>query len=1750
MYAFRKFFGKAKQPRRATKHRAPRQLRLEQLEERLVPAVQVGTDTPSGLFPGTVATAYGFNNFPAFSVNGRLVAADGRGQTIAIVDAFDDPNIAGDLAFFDSTFGIPAPPSFVKIGETGGTAPTQTATPAGNSVEFETTLDVEWAHAMAPGANIVLVEANSTSGSDLNQAALTAATYPGVSVVSISFTMDPTVAGNANLAPSFLSAPGVTFVSIAGDNGRFEYPWSGPGALIVGGTQLSVNSNNSYLSENTWFNNNGSTGGGIYPNPPAGFPAAPIPSWQAGQGGGAANRVSPDVAYAAANFAVYDSYDYQASPSVQHSGSWTTGFGTSFGAPQWAALIAIANQGRALELPGRGPLNGLDPTLPMLHSLSPDDFHRISASNDNNGHNVFDASGPGKYVVGCLGSPRADLIIPALVNPFHGYSSRVVDNIEPVGGAATVVGSQLVVYGNEGPTASDQISLSYSTNPQGRQLLTVTDNGRSDRFDLTTFNSVVVFCRGAADTVTVPLTPAGYPVKDVTVEGGQGSDQLIVDDTANSAATNFTVTDTSVQRTFSSLVNFSSLEQVTVQGGSGDNNYHVQNTSANASTEIHTGDGVDHVYVEGTQGPLTVDLGNNPLDTVELSPFAQSLDDLAGDVSVNGTAANGAGQGTLILDDQNTAVLSTTFGVKSVTFTVDGAGAVGSGSVTRTERVLNPFVGWLSSTLTFGFTNLANLVVNGGDVPVGGNTFNVESTPSGLTTDLYGGTGGAAFTLGAAGQELLNLAGTVNVHGQGGTTTLTLDDQNRPFIAVYTLTGTRFDDGIAWRQLTYDGIQTVTVNVVTTWSNSLRIQDTPAATAVVVNEGSASDAVTVGDANNTLGGIQGTITVNGNGANTTLNVNDSGNNVSENYTVAPTSVRRSVIVAGVYNFNTAPINYFSVGHVAVSVGTAQTGVNQGAVYNTLDVVGTEQGTVTDLYGNNNGGQTAFAAYPYVFSYAGPILGAVHFHGSSIGLDTVGYVDFFNPAAQTYTMTAGQMVDNGFAPVTYDGRLYGVGLETSVVGGSKVNVLSTAAVGYGTGVEVNAGDVVTVGSQAPSLGGSLAGLAASGILSIQSIYPSSAASVILDDSADTQTGKQVTFGTVSSVWEVSGLAPQVIEFTLGTGSQVQVLGGSPAAGQTGGNTYNVQSTPAGTALTLTAGSGGDTVTVGDANNTLGGIQGALNVTGKGNTTLSFNDLGGTPSTAPNQAYNYNLTQNSFSRTGTATVTYSGMATVNLQAANAGGSGYNVLGVASTAPGTTYQVYAGTGLNEFLVFDINYTLNGIRGPLFLHGAGGALPNNNLVELEDVDKTARHTFFVNAGPTSQSGLVQRDGIAAIHYDGLNAYSVLYTAGSAGATINVQSQAPDLFSVIAAGAGDTVNVGNSAHTMAGILGDLRIQGGKPTGNPSVLLDDSGDASARSIDMVSDTSYTYLITGLLPQSSVGRGRLWLELDPTAPVTLKTGAGSTAANDIFRVHDLTTAPALKIDAGNGSNALVGPDTTTMWTISGVNSGSLGKVKFSNIQNLVGGSAGDVFKFGPSGSLSGSISGGGGGDWLDYSAWPATSSVTVNLVTGAATSVAGGVSNVQNVRGGAGNDTLTGGGDNILVGGGGNNTLVDAYAGSAAAGRSLLIGGSGKSTLTAGAAGDILIAGTTSYDANYAALQSLLAEWQSADSYLLRFQRIEGLQTGGLNGKNKLVWGGTVKDTDLASVLNGGPGLDWFFSGGDDTINNLNNPSKEHLDNNA
>ena len=206
-------------------------LHCETLEDRAVPAAIMNptfvlyqpivsimkpyaTQSASGTNPTAMRQAYGIN-LAAFG----SVAGDGTGQTIAIVDAYNEPTITSDLAAFDANFGLSAPPSFKVVNQTGGSSLPPADSRGGWGVEIA--LDVEWAHVVAPKANLLLVEANTASYSDLMTAVNTARNSTGVSVVSMSWGGNEW-AGFASYDPTFTTPSGhngVTFVASSGDSG-------------------------------------------------------------------------------------------------------------------------------------------------------------------------------------------------------------------------------------------------------------------------------------------------------------------------------------------------------------------------------------------------------------------------------------------------------------------------------------------------------------------------------------------------------------------------------------------------------------------------------------------------------------------------------------------------------------------------------------------------------------------------------------------------------------------------------------------------------------------------------------------------------------------------------------------------------------------------------------------------------------------------------------------------------------------------------------------------------------------------------------------------------------------------------------------------------------------------------------------------------------------------------------------------------------------------------------------------------------------------------------------------------------------------------------------------------------------------------------------------------------------------------------------------------------------------------------------
>lgn len=165
----------------------------------------------TGLTPGAIRSAYGL---PQVKFAGGTVGGYGAGQTIAIVTAYNDPNIAADLAAFDRQTGLPAPAALnvVNLG----------ATTTDSGWALETALDVEWAHTMAPAAYIDLVEAPSASFSDLFNAVSVAKSLPNVSVVSMSWGTNEFY-GEASYDSLFTTPAGhigVTFVAASGDSVR------------------------------------------------------------------------------------------------------------------------------------------------------------------------------------------------------------------------------------------------------------------------------------------------------------------------------------------------------------------------------------------------------------------------------------------------------------------------------------------------------------------------------------------------------------------------------------------------------------------------------------------------------------------------------------------------------------------------------------------------------------------------------------------------------------------------------------------------------------------------------------------------------------------------------------------------------------------------------------------------------------------------------------------------------------------------------------------------------------------------------------------------------------------------------------------------------------------------------------------------------------------------------------------------------------------------------------------------------------------------------------------------------------------------------------------------------------------------------------------------------------------------------------------------------------------------------------------
>lgn len=257
-----------------------------------------------------------------------LSANRGTGDTVAVVDAYDDSTVASDLATYRSHFGLPACTQasgcFTVINQEGQTQATASSWPAANNGWLmETSMDLDAVSAICPNCHIVLVEANSDSWSDLVTAEGAAAHYTGVDQISDSWGV--MVPG----APSPLAFgyPNVSIVASSGDTGYEktagpQYPSSVPSVVSAGGTSLSTGSISGYrgFTETAW------TGAGSTCNT-----YEPKPSWQHGACTG---RASSDVSADA---------DPNTGLALYVDGGWTQAGGTSLSSPLVAAFEGLVS---------------------------------------------------------------------------------------------------------------------------------------------------------------------------------------------------------------------------------------------------------------------------------------------------------------------------------------------------------------------------------------------------------------------------------------------------------------------------------------------------------------------------------------------------------------------------------------------------------------------------------------------------------------------------------------------------------------------------------------------------------------------------------------------------------------------------------------------------------------------------------------------------------------------------------------------------------------------------------------------------------------------------------------------------------------------------------------------------------------------------------------------------------------------------------------------------------------------------------------------------------------------------------------------------------------------------------------------------------------------------------------------------------------------------------------------------------------
>jgi hypothetical protein len=753
---------------------------------------------------------------------------------------------------------------------------------------------------------------------------------------------------------------------------------------------------------------------------------------------------------------------------------------------------------------------------------------------------------------------------------------------------------------------------------------------------------------------------------------------------------------------------------------------------------------------------------------------------------------------------------------------------------------------------------------------------------------------------------------------------------------------------------------------------------------------------------------------------------------------------------------------------------------------------------------------------------------------------------------------------------------GTGAATTINTGDGADTVNVQAIGAATTVNTGADDdTINVGSLAPSSGGTVNAIAAR--LTLDAGTGSDTLHV--DDTADTaaNTGT-LTATALTGLGMTLGIGytnVETLDIQLGSGGDTFTIAGTAAATITtlatnaGADTVNVRSISAATAVHT--GVGNDTITVGSLAPASGGTVNAIAArltldAGADADTLEVDDTGETTANAGT------ITATTITGLGmTAPGTDPrGIGYVGFEAVNVGlGSGGTRMAIRSTAGGSVTSVRGGPAADSFTIADDGLT-RGVAGLLRIDAGGH--PENRLIVDDSASMEPEVVVFTASSITGLSG-----GTARIEYratgggfDSPAGDGIHVRGGQAAGSFVVESTLAGSSTTISGGAGgNTVRVGGQpaprtvparafrmlsspvAQSLSGILGPVILRG--DGGTLSITLDNTADTVGRA---------AMLDTTVVGPETFGR---LLGLGNTAPVSwvlsdgqaesqvasvvVKAGAGANTitVNQSHPVGSSDVPVSYRIEAGPDADTLVleravsgtsfsganftnfrAPNANNVWQIDGPNRGMVAGFAFESerAQNLLGGSQRDIFRFmSTAAAVTGSLDGGAGANWLDYSA--VTAPMVVNLGSGVVSLVAGRVERVDNVLGSAAGSnriygTARGG---VLVGRGGYNLLQ------AGNGRTILIGGTGLNTLTGGIADDIIIDGSTRYDANVDALDHLRNVWQVGDrTFKQRHATLRDVRAEyHLTPKATVVLNARGKSGKTPRVLVGNGGATWYFT---------------------